>query len=68
MAAWRQDDKRRASASPFGPLISTSKFAVPAPPASSASDIELRCLAASFSVVAGLPDTFTGPEALTLMV
>ena len=29
---------------------------------------EVRCLAASFTVVAGLPVTFTGPEVLTLMV
>ena len=44
--------------------MSTSRLAVPAPPASSASDIEVRCLAASLTVVAGLPVTFTGPDAL----
>ena len=37
--------------------MSTSSCAVPEPAASSESDIELRCLAASFTVVAGLPDT-----------
>ena len=31
-------------------------------------DIEVRCLASSFTVVAGLPVTFTGPDVLTLMV
>ena len=41
---------------------------MPAPPASSASDIEERCLAASFIVAAGLPKTFTGPDVLTLTV
>ena len=41
---------------------------MPAPPASSASAIEVRCLAASLTVVVGLPVTFTGPVVLTLMV
>src|SRR4029079_5237292 len=48
---WRQ--YARASETPSGPLISTSTLAVRAPPASIASDIEVRCLAASLTVVAG---------------
>src|SRR5947208_1968794 len=58
----------RGSVSPFGPLMSTSRLAVPAPPASSASAIEVRCLAASFTVVVGLPVIFTWPDVVTLML
>jgi hypothetical protein len=48
--------------------MSTSILAVPAPPASSASDREVRCFSASFTVVPGLPVTFTGPLVFTLIV
>ena len=48
--------------------MSTSRLAVPAPPASIASAIEVRCFAASFTVVVGLPVTFTGPDVFTLML